>query len=59
VNDPVRLAASVNAMLQDPEKSKRIGVALAARAAENFSAERMIDATERLYLDILNSRDQN
>jgi len=59
VKDPVHLAASVNAMLQDPEKSKRIGAALAARAAENFSAERMIDATERLYLDILNSRDQN
>jgi glycosyltransferase involved in cell wall biosynthesis len=56
VKDPVNLAASICGLLADTEKRHRIGISLAKRASENFSAEKMIDSTERLYRQVLSGR---
>jgi glycosyltransferase involved in cell wall biosynthesis len=58
VKDPVGLAAAVCAMLRDQARRESIGSHLAARAVENFSAERMVDETARLYRGLLNSQDK-
>jgi len=53
INDPVRLASAVVAMLSDGPRRESVGNKLATRAAENYSSERMIDATESLYREVL------
>lgn len=56
VKDPIELTASICALLGDMDKRKEIGLGLEKRAVENYSAERMINATERLYRQVLDGR---
>ncbi len=51
--DPVALAAALEALLADPALARRLGAAGARRVAEGFLAEQMVDAYERLYREIL------
>ncbi len=51
VRDPVALAAAICEMIEDPETAAR-GETLRQRAAEKFSLERMLDETEKVYLEI-------
>src|SRR5262249_39613088 len=53
INDPVRLANAIAAMLGDDERRRAGGNKLAIRAVENYSSSRMIDATEALYREVL------
>jgi len=53
INDPVRLANAVAAMIGDSQQRELVGNRLATRAAENYSSSRMIDATELLYRQVL------
>ncbi|HTK37899.1 MAG TPA: glycosyltransferase family 4 protein [Pyrinomonadaceae bacterium] len=53
VKDALALAEKINALLADPEKRKRIGEILRDRAVREFSLDRMIDETEKLYNAIL------
>lgn len=56
ISDVVRLAAAISALIADPALRQETAKGLAKRAAENFSAKKMIDATEQLYLQILNNK---
>jgi glycosyltransferase involved in cell wall biosynthesis len=51
IKDPVALAAAICELLVDKSSGSR-GEMLRQRAAEKFSLERMVDATERMYLEI-------
>ena len=48
------LAEHVIALLRDPERARRMGEA-GAREAGNFSVERLVDAYEALYREVLHS----
>lgn len=52
VEDPVRLATAVCSLLDDEAARKELGRSLQVRAAENFDLETMINATEKLYLEL-------
>ncbi|MEP7074407.1 MAG: glycosyltransferase family 4 protein [Acidobacteriota bacterium] len=56
IKDPVVLAATVSKFLSAADARSEAARFLAARAAANFSANRMIDATEQLYLEVLGPR---
>ena len=56
INDPVGLAAAVSALLSDAERCQAIGEALQKIAAERFSVDRMVAATESLYSEITAGR---
>ncbi|HEY6362985.1 MAG TPA: glycosyltransferase [Vicinamibacterales bacterium] len=51
--DPSRLAASIATLLDDRLLAGRLGRAARQRIADHFSVDRMVQATERLYLDLL------
>ena len=51
ISDPVALATAVREMLADNERVAR-GESLRQRAAEKFSLDRMLEATERVYAEI-------
>ncbi len=53
VNDPVKLGDKVSEFLSDTERRLSSGDRLRKLAEENFSLQRMISATEQLYLDIV------
>jgi glycosyltransferase involved in cell wall biosynthesis len=51
--DPGKLAASIATLLNDRVLAERLGRAARHRIADHFSVDRMVQATERLYLDLL------
>jgi glycosyltransferase involved in cell wall biosynthesis len=51
IQDPVRLAKAICETLKD-ENKREIGLKLRQRALEEFSLARMLDDTERLYVEI-------
>ena len=52
-DDPARLAAALQTLLRDPMLRAALGNAAAQHVAERFSAEKLIDAYERLYRRIV------
>ncbi len=52
LEDPVKLAKAVCGLLGDDEARKNLGGDLQLRARENFALEKMIGATEKLYLEL-------
>ncbi len=53
IKDPVKLADRAGELLADAPTRAALGQKLQKLAIENFSLQRMISETERLYLDIL------
>lgn len=51
--DPAALAQAICRLLEDPELAARFGQAGKQRVAQHFSLERMVQETERLYLELL------
>jgi glycosyltransferase involved in cell wall biosynthesis len=51
--DPEALAAALARLLEDPALRKRLGDAGPARVREGYSAERMVEAYEALYAEVL------
>jgi glycosyltransferase involved in cell wall biosynthesis len=56
IKDPVALASAISKFVAATDARTEAARFLAARAAANFSANRMIDATEQLYLEVLGPR---
>jgi len=54
--DTEGLAKAILDLLQDEEKRKRFGSEAAKFIAENFSQEKMVDGTERIYSECLNKK---
>jgi len=52
--DPAALAQAICRLLDSPELASRFGQAGRERVIKRFSLERMVQATESLYLDLLN-----
>lgn len=50
------LANSVKRLLKDKNLSKSMGKAGRRRVEKHFSVEKMVDATEQLYMDVMKSR---
>jgi L-malate glycosyltransferase len=53
VNNPDALAASVLLLMADPGRRARLGRHARARVRGRFSLERMVDATEQVYVEAL------
>jgi glycosyltransferase involved in cell wall biosynthesis len=53
VGDANALAGCASALLDDPQRRRRMGEAGARRVRERFSMRRMVEETERLYDDVL------
>jgi glycosyltransferase involved in cell wall biosynthesis len=54
--DPAALALAINALLADPDMRWRFGQAGRRRAAALFTRDRMLDAVEQVYRDVLVER---
>jgi glycosyltransferase involved in cell wall biosynthesis len=52
VEDPLKLAQAVCEILSDGDKRAALGKELQARAGNDFDLQKMIDATEKLYLEL-------
>jgi glycosyltransferase involved in cell wall biosynthesis len=52
-DDPAALAASLVALLRDPERGRALGAAGRARVARTFAAERLVDDVDALYTELL------
>lgn len=53
IRDPVALADAICGLLDSTDRADKIGAELRDRAVENFSLSSMVDATEKLYREIL------
>ena len=53
IEDPVALAEKIVELLEDDKAREQMGAELKKRAAEKFSLKRMVDATEKLYTDVV------
>jgi glycosyltransferase involved in cell wall biosynthesis len=51
--DPPALARAISALLSDPERRRVAGAAASQRVRQEFSVERMVERTERLYAALL------
>lgn len=51
--DPSALAAAITRLLQDPALARRLGDAARKAIVARYSVEKMVRATESLYLDLL------
>jgi glycosyltransferase involved in cell wall biosynthesis len=56
VKDPVGLADRICWYLENDDERRKLGADLRAAAVEKFGMQEMADATERVYLDVLNGR---
>ncbi|HKO97345.1 MAG TPA: glycosyltransferase family 4 protein [Pyrinomonadaceae bacterium] len=56
IKDPEALAIAIKELLADPSERKRFSVN-ARNRVEQYSLERMVDATEQVYLDVLKTTD--
>ena len=54
-----RLAGSIKRLLEDQKLSQSMGEAGRQRVNKYFRVERMADETERLYIDLMRSKQQN
>ena len=54
--DPAALANAICHLLAEPEFARRLGLAARQSISERFSTERMVSATEQLYLSLLDKR---
>jgi glycosyltransferase involved in cell wall biosynthesis len=52
-SDVAALSAAIAGLLNDPDVARRLGAAGRFRVMENFSADRMVDQTLRIYHEIL------
>jgi glycosyltransferase involved in cell wall biosynthesis len=52
-NDAAAIATAVSRLLDDRELACRLGQAARTRTAERFSVDRMVRATENLYMELL------
>jgi glycosyltransferase involved in cell wall biosynthesis len=52
VEDPVKLASAVCRLLENKTEREDLGRKLQARAREYFALEKMLDRTEKLYLEL-------
>ena len=50
--DPASIARAVLDLLRRPEHARAVGAAARARVADHFSVDRMVQQTERLYLEV-------
>ena len=55
IKDPVTLAAKICWLLESGEARQDVAEELKATAAESFSLDRMVDATEKVYRDVLDT----
>jgi glycosyltransferase involved in cell wall biosynthesis len=51
--DPEALASALARLIEDPDLGKRLGDAGPARVREGHSAQRMVEAYEALYAEVL------
>lgn len=58
LRDSKRLAESITKLLADQRLAQKMGVAGRHRVNKYFSAERMADDTERLYLDLMSFKEK-
>lgn len=56
IKEPVRLAEAINEFLKDEKKRERFGKNAQKRAKEIFGLEAMIDKTEKIYRDVLTTK---
>jgi glycosyltransferase involved in cell wall biosynthesis len=54
--DPAALAQAIGHLLAQPELARRLGCAARESITERFSIDRMVSATEDLYLSLLDKR---
>jgi len=59
LRDSMRLAESIKKLLADRELAQKMGKAGRGRVDKYFSVERMVDETERLYVDLMRSKGKN
>ena len=53
IKDPLTLAAKISRLLEDADARRDLGEKLKNTARENFSLDRMVDATENVYRELL------
>jgi glycosyltransferase involved in cell wall biosynthesis len=56
VGDTEKIAAAVAALLEEEAERNRLGARASVEAREKFSVEKMIEATEQVYLEALRAR---
>jgi len=59
LRDSTRLAESIKKLLADRELAQKMGKAGRRRVDTYFSVERMVDETERLYVDLMRFKKKN
>ena len=57
VGDAEALAAAITGLLEDAQERKRLGARASEVARERFSLDRMVEATEQVYREVLGSHD--
>ena len=57
--NPARLAKAINDLLVNRDKAKQMGMAARRDAEERFSVEKMVDQTERVYIELLKEKGLN
>lgn len=59
LRDSKRLAESIKTLLKDQRLAQKMGEAGRRRAHRHFRVERMVDETEKLYMDLMKSKSKN
>ena len=59
LRDSKRLAESIKTLLRDQKLAQKMGEAGRRRAHRHFRVERMVDETEKLYLDLMRSKEKS
>jgi L-malate glycosyltransferase len=57
--DPRALASAIERLLREPALAQRLGVAARKAIEDRYSVEKMVRATESLYLDLLARKQRN
>jgi len=56
--DVVALANAIRRIVEDPPLARALGLQARARISQRFSVDAMVDATERLYDELVSTRDR-